>query len=75
MSSIVCLRFQRSWRVNLQDDDSWLNKNDPAIDTNNEDYEEPDINDEDYEESDEDIDTALYEGGDPDGIMLDCRWF
>ncbi|CDY35024.1 BnaC06g13620D [Brassica napus] len=53
------------------DEESWLNKNDAAKDTDDEDYEHYEDY-EDYEAPDEDIDKALYEGGDAAGIMMDC---
>ncbi|CAN7128342.1 unnamed protein product [Brassica rapa subsp. narinosa] len=54
--------FEDSSSDDTSDEESWLNKNDAATDTDDEDYESPD----------EDIDKALYEGGDPAGIMMDC---
>ncbi|KAG2251878.1 hypothetical protein Bca52824_082014 [Brassica carinata] len=54
-----------------RDEESWLNKNDAAKDTDDEDYEHYEDY-EDYEAPDEDIDKALYEGGDAAGIMMDC---
>lgn len=48
-----------------------MNKNDAAKDTDDEDYEHYEDY-EDYEAPDEDIDKALYEGGDAAGIMMDC---
>ncbi|KAF3520563.1 hypothetical protein DY000_02061125 [Brassica cretica] len=63
--------FEDSSSDDTYDEESWLNKNDAAKDTDDEDYEHYEDY-EDYEAPDEDIDKALYEGGDAAGIMMDC---